>query len=178
MGGGDAGALAPPFTFDAGFAACEPNLLPPPFAPDYDAVFVQGVAGRLGAVNYTHWGYSAGTSSQKGSQHFTNGAYQKRNTPPDFFDTGLWLWPNVPVVDNQEYVARNDNQYDPPPFIDFRLSAFPGGAYCPRGAGWGRINFSAFHFGISNHPPSEGTFAFECPDAGISVRGCFHYGTF
>ena len=65
------------------------------------------------------------------------------------------------------------------PYVNFGIGADQGSAACAAGAGTGSFTFTRFDIPDGGYvtPPIEGYFDFSCPDAGIAVFGCFHYGT-
>jgi hypothetical protein len=134
----------------------------------------------LGTVNYSMRGYSAGASGKTGIQRFTNTADGVTGLPAKAvngnWDTGLWVWNNpTPVVLGTEYTGTNlDTAFSQSPFIEFRISTDGPYIECPFRAGVGRFMFLKFG-NVSPESPVEGVYEFSCPDAGVSVRGCFHY---
>lgn len=138
-----------------------------------DSVWVKGRAGSLGELEYVISGLSAGGNDQNNVQRFTRGDYSSSGFPGGVIHNSLWLWTQGRVDVGNTYVGNNFSRYDASvPYIEYAL---PPVVLCPPGEGRGRFHFTEY---ISNYPEPrriDGWFEFQCPDAGIDVRGCFHY---
>ena len=83
----------------------------------------------------------------------------------------------TPVVDGMQYDETNANQATGMNYMDFRIGANAGpDVTCPAGAGSGSLLFDRLMFWPNQDGGfTSGAYTFSCPDAGLSVQGCFAY---
>lgn len=148
----------------------------------YDIVTVKGKLGSQGDVNYTVWGSSVGRRSNFGFFRMTYGITGPRQ--PWMSHTVFSAW-DATVDKDVAKVGTNagspdDAQDGGPTFVDFQVQKTSGPSIvCPMGAGLGTFTIDdlqdgGFSFAFVR-AAIHGTYSFDCPDAGISVSGCFRY---
>jgi hypothetical protein len=148
----------------ADFGGCVSDLSGAPGGPG-DAISVHGHAGVLGDVDFTIWGYSAGSGSDHGVNLSTSGQGQK-GTPSGIDEVHLTVWALPDTAVEGRIYPRDPSQ------LELRISA--ASPITTVGC-MDATDTGSFAFSRLSDRTTDGVYQLDCPASDIRVYGCFHY---